>query len=511
MAPLWVMLALKWPRAHDFIFYAGILSDFSTQFWEGQWYPRWLMKVYDGYGSPIFVYYNPLIFFLLTPFQWLAPWDPYGLWRTVLGMQIALFAAGITSYRWLRHHFPVAQAQTGALLYAGFPYVTIVVYFNYGLGSLWAIAFMPLVLESIDRIRNHGWRSGVPVLAVAYALMCLSHLVTLFTFIAIPLSYAVVMAAPKDRLRQLFWVGFSGFLAILLSLFHLLPMQLNQPYIVAERFTSGHLNYADHFWMLHSLFGFLCFIPPLVGLYFEQPKFAGKRPVTRVMRYWMITLAAMLFMILPCSKWLWDAVTPLHYLQFPMRFYIPMWPAVVFLAVTWLPQAKTRGIYPFLLTVMLANTAINSWESWFNDATPAADAKTIVGLNNNPESFPRWVDLPLPSGLFENAQQATIVGGEGKVSVTHWSAGDIRLHTEAKGGEGRVVLHQFYYPYWRSNDGTVEPFHGLLSMKVPSGDHDITITGGDMAGERLGAMISLAALCAIALISVYRRREILAG
>src|SRR5882724_3840636 len=35
---------------------------FSTQFWGGDLYPRWLMGMNEGLGSPVFYYYPPIPF-----------------------------------------------------------------------------------------------------------------------------------------------------------------------------------------------------------------------------------------------------------------------------------------------------------------------------------------------------------------------------------------------------------------------------------------------------------------
>lgn len=510
MAPLYGMLALKWPRAHDYILYAGILSEFSSQFWHGQWYPRWLMEVYEGYGSPIFFYYNPLAFFILTPLEFLKSWDPYGLWRVLFGMQIALIVSGITCFRWLRHHFDTPKAQMGSLLYAGFPYFPILIYYNYGVASLWTIAFFPLVLEGIDRLRTDDWR-GVPRLVFAFAFVCLSHLLTLITFMLVPISYVLIMAAKGQRFRQFFLVGISGVLAIALCFFYLLPMLLNQPFINSQRFITEVGSYSDHFWMIHSLFGFLCFIPPLLGLYFEQPKNAVHYASKSVVRYWVLIMVALLFIISPASRWLWDVFTPLHFMQFPMRFYTGMWPAAVFLAVLWLPQAKTRGIYAFLLMVMLINVTMNSWDTWFNNSPPADGTKTIVNMNNNPVYNPRWVEEPLPVGIFQSADaEAIIVEGDGEVHLTQWSPTAIKFHATISGESGRVLLHQFYFPYWQSDVGTIEPFHGFLSLSLSKGDHEITLTGGEFLGKHIGNAISAVTLLLLvvwSIISAYKRRE----
>src|SRR5882672_9647668 len=42
---------------------------FSTQLWAGDLYPRWLMGMNEGLGSPVFYYYPPVPFFLTSLFK----------------------------------------------------------------------------------------------------------------------------------------------------------------------------------------------------------------------------------------------------------------------------------------------------------------------------------------------------------------------------------------------------------------------------------------------------------
>jgi hypothetical protein len=317
-------------------------------------------------------------------------------------------------------------------------------------------------------------------------------------------------AAKGQRLRQGMLVAVSGVLAIALCAVYLLPMQLNQSFINPERFIIEKGSYSEHFWMPHSLFGFLCFILPLLGLYFEQPKQAVRHAPKSVVRYWVLILVVLMFLVSPASRWLWDRVTPLHYMQFPMRFYTGMWPAAVFLALLWLPQAKTRGIYPFLLGAMLLNVTLSSWDTWFSHNAPPKEATTMVGMNNNPEYFSRWVEEPLPTGVFNAANaKASMVEGKGNVSVLQWSAEKISVRADILSDRGRVVLHQFYYPYWQSPDFKVEPYRGFVSVVLPKGVHEVNVVGSQLQGERSGSLISFATALVLVLwqiILVYKRR-----
>src|SRR3979409_34623 len=53
-------------------------TQFSTQLWAGDLYPRWLMGMNEGLGSPVFYYYPPVAFFLTSLPKPIFPGDAYG-------------------------------------------------------------------------------------------------------------------------------------------------------------------------------------------------------------------------------------------------------------------------------------------------------------------------------------------------------------------------------------------------------------------------------------------------
>src|SRR3954463_8301416 len=82
MMPFFLLFAVRqWPISGDFLFYATALKAFSAQLWSGELYPRWLTEVSAGYGSPVFLFYAPLPFYVGSLFQFMAGWDTYGFYR----------------------------------------------------------------------------------------------------------------------------------------------------------------------------------------------------------------------------------------------------------------------------------------------------------------------------------------------------------------------------------------------------------------------------------------------
>ncbi|MEQ1789341.1 MAG: hypothetical protein ABL857_02740, partial [Rickettsiales bacterium] len=76
----------------------------------------------SGFGGPTAIFYGLIPYYIGSLFQFLSAFDPNGLGRALLTMQVSIFIAGITSYHWLKIYVPKKQAEKGALIYAAFPY-----------------------------------------------------------------------------------------------------------------------------------------------------------------------------------------------------------------------------------------------------------------------------------------------------------------------------------------------------------------------------------------------------
>ena len=336
--PLWLMLAFKWPINTDFLVYATILKPFSAQFWAGEFYPRWLMDTNDGFGSPVFLFYSPLAFYIGSMFEWMAPLDPNGYGHVTATMTLAIFACGITSYRWLRAHMTPSLAQEGALIYAGFPYILTILYSSMGVAQLWAMVWLPLLLEAAHDMTQKNWRA-VPKFSAAYALLALTHLPTTIVFAVIPCAYVYAFAPRGKYVFYLLLSGIAALLGAAIAAIYLLPALANKPFVSSMHFLDGQLVYSDNFYHPRAVGALLCIVLPLFGLYTELPK-AMRKHLFSPVRFWIIVSCAALFMTTPLSKPIWDHVTFLQYLQFPFRFYNAMVPGVVFIALSWLPYMK---------------------------------------------------------------------------------------------------------------------------------------------------------------------------
>src|SRR5437870_450529 len=86
----------------DGVTHAIWYTHFSEQLWAGDFYPRWLVNMNAGLGSPAFFYYPPLPFFLTSVLRPFFPNDPQGWHQVGVSLSIALTASGVSAYLWLK-------------------------------------------------------------------------------------------------------------------------------------------------------------------------------------------------------------------------------------------------------------------------------------------------------------------------------------------------------------------------------------------------------------------------
>src|SRR5262249_22529125 len=115
-----------------------------------------------------------------------------------------------------------------ALLYMAAPYHLLDLYQGTTLGEFWSFAWIPLVLAAIHRISEEGGWRPVAWLAIAYALLILSHPPISLALTAVLPLYALAMTR---RLKHLAQVACGLSLGAGLSAIYVIPLLLERKYV----------------------------------------------------------------------------------------------------------------------------------------------------------------------------------------------------------------------------------------------------------------------------------------
>jgi uncharacterized membrane protein len=105
----------------DSILQMSWVSQFSELLQEGQLLPRWLPHSNGGLGSPVFLFYSPLVYYVTAPLLWLTN-------SVVVSMKVVrllgLFLSGVAMHRFLVGLADRRTALAGALIYVALPFTS---------------------------------------------------------------------------------------------------------------------------------------------------------------------------------------------------------------------------------------------------------------------------------------------------------------------------------------------------------------------------------------------------
>ena len=553
--------------AHDADHSVFFLVQFDRAIQDGALWPRWGPDHALGYGYPLWLVYAPLAYIVAEGFHLL------GLGFTAAvkaGWALGFLFGGWGMFLLLRRWFgrgPAgrAAALVGGLLYVYAPYHLLNIYVRAAYAEFSAMAWFPWVLLAFDAVASPSpqpspsegegarrWRA-VALAALAYGGLLLTHTGSILLFTPLLLAYllfvllrmALAERRPWGELgRTVLRLAAGGLLAVGLAAIFLLPLLLEQRFIVQDQWVQGSYGYRGHFVYLSQWFDpFWGYgysddpIGPNDGLSFQlgiagivlalTTAVIGLRrgsPQRSLTGFFLAATLASLAAMLPLAQPLWDAVGPAALLQFPWRLLgiaslslsilagaavaTLLWPAPAASAEPAASTAQAPAAAILALAVVLASlpftlpqytdiTAIDESELSiirFETTYPDMIGRTV----NTEEAF---TETPLLAQYLagEALQKAVVLAGDARVDKIQAGGASVTADVDAS-GPATVLFYTYDFPGWRATiDGQrvqhrTEPPYGLIAVDVPPGQHEVIIRHGTTSVGTAGALISALSL-----------------
>jgi uncharacterized metal-binding protein len=531
-------------------FHAAWYSHFSKQLWMGDLYPRWLIEMNGGLGSPVFFFYPPAPYFFTSVLRPFFPSDANGLHQLGVAASAALIASGLTAYLWLKNLADPKAALIAAILYMAMPYhLTADLYVRAAFAEYWTFVWMPLILYFLHRLAS-GHKLAFVGVAVSYALLIMTHLPTTLIFSVVLFGYAICLAPKKRKLKTLITVSEAAILGVGLAAIYLLPAMTTQQFVLLGKISTGYFSYSN--WLFFAklslwkedkltmalLVADMFLIATCAFLIIRSTR----EPQHKKMRgFWYAVAITSVLMMTELSKPVWLVVPVLQKIQFPWRFNTVLCLSVsALLAMAISSMAKRslsspRIVSAAALLLILAWIPPAVWKAWkvFPQTNPnqhdIGERTEEIAQSRDPAEYrPRWnksmaavdwelsVDENLWDQLMtrdvesllnragssaEHQPEPIITEGAGRAAINARKPREIDLHVETLTGVS-LVVPQFYYPYWSAQMAgqpdslTLSPSEpdGLLSLRVPPGDHQIQLRLKRSGAELWGQIISMACL-----------------
>ena len=493
------------------------ILQFTESFRQGILYPRWMAESFGGYGSPVFVYYSPAVYW----FAGLLGLCGIGPSLSIFILQlISLCIGGLSVFYLVRMRFGQRAAVIAAIIYCLIPGRVINLYYLNTYAGRFAEAFMPLTLlftsKLVDGPFSRRYLAGT---ALSYAALILSHLATAYIFTPFLIAYAFIYTgAPFSRV----WLRLAAALLAGMGLasFFFLPVLLERSHVHLGLLESiPAYSYLANFvlnltgnrtfestaqlrnLLMVSLVAETGIALAIVYLAWRKAGLAFEREVV----FLSSSIIICMFMMSSLSAPIWKNLPGLPTIAFSFRFvpiFIVFVSALLGVAIDRLLQERMPVLMAAsaaVLVLVLAYYDVRLVIKAFQPITET-DAGHIGASWDMLEYLPATASPESVDRLKSDDPRLTVTGGSAEIK--NWGYIDRELLFDGKDG-GTLRLKTILFPGWRGFiDGQEcslypETGTGAIQLNVPAGRHYIRLSFMDTPPRAWGKAISLVTLAAL--------------
>jgi len=495
--------------SQDVLWHLVWSEQFQKTLMEGVSYPRWVDTPF-GYGSPTFIFYAPLSFYVISLISILTN-------STILSTKIAIylsfFLSGLSMYFFVRKINGAHAGLISGVFYQLIPYHIFDLFSRGVIPELFAFVWFPLILLFIRDMYAEKKASSIGFMSFAYAGLIMTHLVSSFMFTFVMIGYGLYLSLFVKK-KGLPKVLCATTLGLGLSAIYLIPVVFERGFTHIELIKI--FNYKDHFLFLHKNLVKKEFYPTLHSIAIVEIAFLvfsflliRKKLIRNDNIFFVALLFMSLFLATPSSSLIWRYMPEFSNLQFPWRWLtFSGFSASVLggnLIGNFTGDVRKSASFvssPLLIISLLIMLPI----SFFKDGE-VDQWRLNPGLFSPIEYRPVWLDDP--RRILLPVEKATITKGDGSFSIVDWKSNRRVLSTS---GNTPLTLKfsTFYYPGWKAvidgkmNGVQIEKGTGSIMIEAPAGQHKIELVFEDTPARYYGKIISVVCLFLVILLVCLR-------
>lgn len=554
LATSWSLLRPGFFRVHDYVHGARIV-EMTRALTDGHFPVRWSENFGYGLGMPLFEFYAPLPFYVGSFFYWLG----IDLITSVkIIFLIANLGAIIGSFKLGKSLF---GNRGGILLSAAFslaPYRAVNLFVRGALAEAWGMMATPWILLGIVWLVKDKEKSkrGILTLSLGLTFLMLSHNLTTLMFVPFSFLFGLALLLiekylqkekNKKSLKKLFTLIGSYLLAGGLSSFYMLPAFFEKQYThISQMILGGYFHYSNHFLYIRQFFypnwayggsswgpnddisffvGYGQIIAMVITLFgviylFKQHKRIKDNLVKKQYLFLIPIIFALtaisFFMTLLKSKFIWDSIALLEFIQFPWRFLSV---SIIFVAILvaasikFIPNIVLKLFYFIAIfwVIVLGNFYFFRPEKVGEDPTQyyyADEYKIQTAMSDVLKDYvPQQMSI---DGNVNKEIKKEFILHEGlseKINKTHQ-----KLYYSSLNNETEINFPIAFYPGWKAEiDGKETSVNvsasGLISLTVPDGEHQIGLIFGNTLIRQIADSISLISFFILLFIIIDFKKE----
>lgn len=500
---------------------------------------RWVPDMGYQYGYPQFLFYSPSVYYLGEILVLLG----VGFIDAIKILFILGFVlSALSMFILLKSFLGNWPAFVGAILYTYVPYKALEVYVRGALSEFWSLVIFPVIFWSSYQVVKQGKLKYFLWFALSVGGLMVTHNLMSLIFLPIAGVWILTWIYLEKAWKNIVTFVAGGLLSLGLAAFFVLPLIFESKFVHLETLLGGYFDWRQHFVNLNQLFisihyeygdsilgpldklslstGQIHWVVALVAIILAAVTFKRFKKIAVVTFVLGIVELLVLFLMHQRSTFLWEIFTPLSWLQFPWRFLaisIFLLSILSGIAVYLVDRLdfKLRGqnlavIFGIILivgSILLYGNFFKPYR-WFD----ISDQDKFTGESWEKQLTISIFDyLPIYAKLPPNKkapQYPEIL--EGEAEFTQYSKGsNFQTGQVIVNDEALIRLPLFDFPgmkvkvdglevtHWNDNCRGQEFCLGLITFKIPEGDHKIdgrlTRTPVRIAGDTI-SLISLAFL-----------------
>lgn len=509
---------------------------------DGYFPVRWVKDLGYGYGYPLFNFYAPLSYYTGGLFYF---FGFNALFATKLTIILGIYLSGVCMYFAAKEIWGEIGGIVSALFYVYAPFHAVDIYVRGDVAEFFAYSLIPLLLYGLWNYYKTQKYRYVVVTIVGYAFIILSHNLTAFMitpFFGISLLILIFYFVKKRKIKSVVDIISIPIIALLLSSWYFVPALLEMNYTNIASQIGGGADYKEHFVCIsqlwNSMWGYGGSTKECIdGLSFKIGKlhlillglsflgvwrFRKKNELLVLICIVFLFLITSIFLTLPESRFIWDRIPLMEFLQYPWRFLVLISFFTSFLigSLFSLPYVSVKkyvlnGIFSaFVVIVILLYQSTKMFVPQY--IFPATDAFYTndyhikwVASKISDEYLPP--DFKKPSNY--NEVPKNILSSDGfknvEIEINKTHAFKARAVTEKS---VTMPIQLAYFPFWTVKvNGETQKYkvmNGKILISVPKGDVSIATSIVQTPLERWSNVLSLTGVVVLLLGIISSRRKI---
>ena len=525
----------------------------------GQFPVRWVNGLGFNFGYPLFVFYPPLAYIVGEIYHLIG----FGFTDSVkLVFFSSILFSGLAMYIFVRELWGKFPALISALFYLLVPYRALDVYVRGALAESFSFVWLPLIFWSYYKLFYTRKVIYIYLSGIFLALLMITHNLIFLPFMLIlPIYLIFLVLISKEKLLTINYLLLTIALAIGLSAFFWIPALLEKKFtIVDEMLLTNLANYKIHFvypqqlwnWTwgfggsaeglrdgisfkigkLHILVS-VAALAVAIGYMirkFNVGKFTVHSSQFTVMFFLLFVFSA--FMTTFYSKFIWEIIKPLGYLQFPWRYltFTALFSSILAGAFIYLLRLTILRLVMgsiLIISLLIPNLKLFQPQNFRPNLTDEiATSNEVINWDVSRTSFEY---IPMGVELIKDErnvnmlnisksdipkEKITILQGEAQINTVREQPHKVEIQVDSAAGVN-LQANLFNFPGWqvKIDDEQVKVEDDnrlkLINFKVPSGIHNVEIEFGNTNVRLFANLFSLLSAFTAAAFVLIKKWQIL--